>query len=230
MAIRLKKRETNVIEEKKGAVTFLDVLGWKGIYERRRSYEAINLLSGLFTLILHESKNITDAIVTTDGVPDGMKGAETTVLSISDTLAIFTPGNPYHSLKIHGLICQLAIPESVRRGIPLRGATSYGRFSTKDSIMIGPAVDESASWHESTDWIGVIMTPTAMFELQGEYPEVWTEYRDIPLKKKVNGINRCVNWTLDGNPSKMFADMGPHVPEIAPKYLNTLSFLNQSRT
>jgi hypothetical protein len=212
------------IQEKQGAVTFLDVLGWKGIYERRQSSEAINLLSGLFTLILHESKNITESIATSDE----LKGEETTVLSISDTIAIFTAGNPYHTLKTHGLICQKAIPESVRRGIPVRGATSYGRFSTKDNIMIGPAVDESASWHESTDWIGVIMTPTAKFELQGEYPDIWTEYKDIPLKKKINGIDRCVDWFLDGNPSKLFAEMGPHVPEIAPKYLNTLSFLNKS--
>ena len=118
----------------------------------------------------------------------------TKVLSISDTIAIFTFGDPYHAIKIHAEICRLAIPESIKRKLPLRGAICYGEFSYRGNIVVGPAVDEAASWHESTDWIGVILTPAEEFQLKGRYPEQLINYPKIPFKKKTDGLHRCVGW------------------------------------
>lgn len=212
------------IQIKNGAVTFLDVLGWKGIWTKQQ--DAINILHGLVVELKDFADYITSNISET--IPE-MRGQTTSVLSISDTIAIFTPGDPKHSLEIHAGICQFAIPESVRRKIPLRGATSYGEFSIKEHIMVGPAVDESASWHEATDWIGVIFTPSAIFNLKDDIPPNFAKYDRIPFKKKC-GLNYCVDWKMDqiDDVNRIFLEMGPHIPEIAPKYLNTLDFLNRN--
>lgn len=55
----------------------------------------------------------------------------------------------------------IIIRESLLQGIPVRGATCYGPLSTNGNIMVGPAIDEVASWYESADWIGVFQTPSA---------------------------------------------------------------------
>ena len=207
---------------KNGAVTFLDILGWKGIWQKDKN--AINKLHRLIMDITNRAQETTSVVGQEDGAP---RGISTTVLSISDTIAIFTPGTPYYALKIHADICQLAVPESIKRGIPLRGATSYGQFSIKNNIMLGPAVDESASWHEATDWMGVILTPSAKFQLETDVPENWITYSNIPFKKgKFPHLDYCVDWKIEMNELyRLFADAGPHIPEIAPKYLNTLAFL-----
>lgn len=207
-----------------GAVTFVDILGWKGIWQRRT--DAIDLLHGLIDELEVLAAKTTSEMTTR--FPQ-MRGTETQVLSISDTIAIFTPGDPFPTTAIHGELCRYAIPQSIKRMIPLRGATAYGNFSCSANVMLGPAVDEAASWHEATDWIGVILTPTAMFQLGSEVPDVWVKYPKIPLKGKVIGMDLCVNWNFhEENILDYFSKMGPHVPEIASKYLSTNSFLNRN--
>lgn len=216
------KAMTSSIKEAKGAVTFLDVLGWKGIWQKRK--DAINTLLTLIKEIESMANDIS-ANKTEN------RGVTTRVLSISDTIAIFTDGNPEITIPIHIEICSKAIPLSIEKQIPLRGAIAYGNFSIEKNIMVGAAVDEVASWHEATDWIGVILTPSAKFSIDNiDDIEHLIEYKSIPFKKKVNNLNYCVGWKFDQKNQlyNIFNDMGPHVPEIAPKYLNTLEFINNN--
>lgn len=121
---------------------------------------------------------------------------------------------------------------SLEQELPLCGAISYGEYSIADNIMLGYAVDESASWHETTDWIGVILTPSAKMYLRGELPEFVVEYSSIPFKRSMKTLDLCVKWSFDDE--KMLYDIiqkkEPHVPEIAPKYLNTLDFLQRTNS
>jgi len=222
--MELNECQISKIQTKSGAVTFLDVLGWKGIWAKQ--HDAINRLHGL----VMEMKEVADdrTLRISHEIP-GARGMTTNVLSISDTIAIFTPGDPRPAIEAHAAICQYAIPDSIRRRIPLRGATAYGDFSIKENIMVGAAVDESASWHEATDWIGVILTPSAIYHLRGDFPDNSAQYLNIPFKGKKYGLDRCIDWNLgqDDDVNRIFLEMGPHVPEIALKYLNTLDFLNR---
>ena len=116
--------------------------------------------------------------------------------------------------------------------MPLRGAISCGNYDNQDHIVIGPAVDEAASWHESTDWIGVILTPSAKFSLHNNIPNYITEYKSIPFKKAVKGLDLCVNWKYEDNTNDVyskFISKAPHMQEVAPKYLNTLLFLERNK-
>ncbi len=205
-----------------GTVTFLDVLGWKGIWLRRDSQDVVTQLRKL--------------VETAHKVVRGAD--ETTVLSISDTIVLLTPGDPGRGLKLHGEVVVELICESILVGLPLRGATACGAFFTeKPSILVGAAIDEAASWHEATDWIGVIQTPSAFMVHGGEGP--W-KYDAPPVKGGAIKSYKlpCADWPSTWRKlghdrrslQKQFAAMGPFDPSVAAKYTNALLFYGDDPT
>ncbi|PEU18965.1 hypothetical protein COL20_24380 [Bacillus sp. AFS075034] len=209
----------------KGAVTFLDVLGWKGIW--KEDPNSIETLQELINKTRGKAGEITVSMIPDDSP---YRGVTTDVLSISDTIVLFTPTDAPTALEIHAKICSYIIPESIKNKIPLRGATSYGQYTKGGNIMVGPAIDEAASWHESTNWIGVILSPSGQFELRNEHPREWTEYKKIPFKSKLAGLDRCVYWEMEEDDAlEQFKSMSPFVPGIAEKYLNTYEFIQEMK-
>lgn len=217
------KNENYISPDIKGAITFLDVLGWKGIYKNRKT-ALIDLLN-----LVEDTKKYAKKI-TSDSEINGSKdhGKETYVISISDTIAILTEGDACSTIKIHAEICNKILPISVSSKIPLRGAISYGNYKFQDNVMVGPAVDEAASWHESTEWIGVILAPTAQIHLSNGYSSPIISYDQIPFKRTFKPLNTCISWELPNNIKReeLILEMGPLVPEIAGKYMNTFNFLD----
>jgi len=127
------------IEIKTGVVTFLDVLGWKGIWQRKEN--AINILENLVETIKDTIKEIERGVEKTE---------KTSVVIISDTIVLFTPTKSEtvsNAIDRHGKLCCKAIPESIKEGIPLRSATSFGEVvkSKENNIFMGKAVDEAAA-------------------------------------------------------------------------------------
>ena len=53
------------------------------------------------------------------------------------------------------------LEETTQRCFAIRGAITYGEYSYKGNIMLGPGIDECASWHEKADWIGVSLSPSS---------------------------------------------------------------------
>lgn len=212
------------IKNEKGAATFLDVLGWKGIWERNPS--AIVQLQSFVKQMQKMAQEISGKYMESPDLRG--KTTPTEVISISDTVAIFTAASPQIAISIHAELCSWALSYALEQELPLRGAISYGEYSIADNIMLGYAVDEAASWHETTDWIGVILTPSAKMVLKNELPEFVTTYENIPFKKSMKTLNLCVKWNFDDEKKlyDIIQKKGPHVPDIAPKYLNTLQFLN----
>lgn len=202
-----------------GAVTFLDVLGWKGIWLRRSAKEVLKQLEGLIALAEKTANEFR-------GIEEFT--ANIRVLSISDTIVLLTSGDAEKVLPVHGLICQELLTESIRLGMPLRGATSYGNYSVSSgTILVGPAVDEAASWHEALDWIGVVMTPTAEYTWSPIDP--WIQYKHAPVKSMGNRTFWCVNWCLKGltesELKEFFAKAAPLDTNVAGKYINTFEFM-----
>lgn len=210
-----------------GVVTFLDVLGWKGVYDRIP--EAIAKLRQLVEGIRDESLPLKR----------GRTYREIEVKSISDTIAIFTLCNideASNIIEIHGKLCQWAIPQSIELEIPVRGATAFGEFEFSENIFVGKAVDEAASWHEHIDWIGVNLTPSAEF-LYSPVKDLnlWRPYK-APNKSKIDWTPRCVDWTANWgqdrevrtrNIKDKFRRLGPIVPEISGKFIHTLAFIEK---
>lgn len=208
-----------------GVVTFLDVLAWKGVYHRMANPidDLTRLVEGLET----EAKK-----------QRGLVTAEVIIKSISDTIAIFTyctESEVTKAIEIHGALCRWIIPESIAFEIPVRGAISVGEFMTKDNIFVGKAVDEAAAWHEHADWIGVHLTPSAEYVFAPtKSGEDWKAYSP-PTKTRFEWIPHCVNWTAKWTDrarevqkiKDKFRRLGPIVPEIAGKFINTLAFIEE---
>jgi len=208
---------------KAGVVTFLDVLGWKGVYDRKRdAIESLSeLVEGLRTQAELLRGNLTRDVV---------------IKSISDTIGIFTlcaEQEASTAIDAHGELCAWVIPQSIISEIPVRGATAFGDFELGENIFVGRAIDEAAAWHEQTDWIGVHLTPSAeyMFSPAPEQ-KTWARYTP-PHKMRLNWMPHCVNWTnkwrnrvdeISRLKSK-FRLLGPIMPEIAGKFVNTLNFI-----
>lgn len=211
--------------EKKGAVTFLDVLGWKGIYQK--TDDTNKALNSLLSLV-NRANEFVEKNMNNKYNELRVIWQKTDVFSISDTIVILTECNdPATAIKIHADICSYILPLSVKDRIPLRGAISYGSYNYKDRMMVGAAIDEAASWHESTDWIGVVLSPTAQCLLNDNYIGNIIKYDSIPFKKNYKYLHSCVKWNLDKDFDKdeLVLDMGPLVPEISGKYMNTFEFL-----
>lgn len=205
-----------------GVVTLLDVLGWKGIY--RRQTDPLQTLETLFGSL--------------SAAADKYRGKNATpeIKSISDTILIATSAVPASDLgdaiSKHGELCSLAICESLKLGIPVRGATSVGQFAANDRSYVGEAIDEAASWHEQADWVGVNLTPSALLRLPDPV-EWWCKYAP-PIKGQDKSETHCVNWVgrwTDEHDTKAIdqlrnalLSLGPILPEFANKILNTLAF------
>lgn len=155
------------------------------------------------------------------------------LISISDTIAIFTPkichAKTVVILELHARIAKFVLEECVKQSYPIRGAIAVGQYNTKDNIMIGPGIDECASWHETCNWIGVHLTPSAEFAIKNNSSEDIKNIiirKNIPVKNGYPKVTYCVKWYVERNE---FENLTNHVqallPEISGKHINTYEFL-----
>lgn len=81
---------------------------------------------------------------------------------ISDTFVITSSSkNREYELLMHCLVSQRLIITCLKYSFLIRGATSYGEFYKQELVFVGPAIDDSASWHEMGEEIGIFFTPKA---------------------------------------------------------------------
>lgn len=227
----MKKEAIMQREMKSGAITLLDILGWKGIWQRK--HNAIKDLLDIIEITTKRAQRITNR-----EFPCIKKSRfidlSTEVISISDTIAIVTYGECNKALEYQATVVSRIISESIIYQIPVRGATCYGELITEENIMLGPAVDEVASWYEIFDWIGVIYTPSALLQLDhdGFFSKGVIKPHSIDIKNYGKYNTFCVNWIrnwlrkkLDKNDLiKNFVNLQPITPAIASKILSTVEF------
>lgn len=208
-----------------GVVTFLDVLGWKGVWQRKDN-------------AISELENIVSTVKKKAEIRERGKSTEiTSVMIVSDTIVLFTPAeydNAKEKIEFHGELCAEAIPSSIKKGLPLRGATSFGEviISSKNNIFAGKAIDEAASWHEKANWIGVFLTPSANFLFTDFDSKYWISYKP-PIKNSIDDYATYSAVWFDGKGiddalneiKKDFTQLAPIVPEIVGKFTNTIMYI-----
>jgi hypothetical protein len=219
----------------KGAIMLLDVLGWNGIWQRKKNpHESLKeLIKGIDYAVgyYRESKDEKDR--------EFIQSVKIEYRSISDTIAVIVYGEPTRAIELQSLISCLLVTKSISEGIPLRGAISYGDLFLSDNILVGPSIDEVASWYESSESIGVFLTPSALFQYNPDtavYKEFILVKDDIFIKDfgifKTFSANWPRMWESDTEMKsarknelmKCFLRMGPITPAIAKKYMNSLAF------
>ena len=230
----------SILKLEKGAVTLLDILGWKGIWQRdENAFENLkNLLSSIErTLIKVKNKEVFED---DSQVTNIFSKINTKILSISDTVAIYSTGTPKEVISFHELIIPMYLCDFLEDGLLIRGATSYGNFAVEENILIGPAIDEVASWHSKSNLIGVFLTPSALFSLDIDTSIKYPDYINT-IKKKLIKIPIHIkdfgryetyyyNWIKEWENmkhnikdlKKIFLKSIPITPDIAIKYQNTI--------
>jgi hypothetical protein len=211
-----------------GVITFCDFLGWKGLWKNSRGNH-LKKANELIQRIEFKMKEYT-----IEKIPYSKFFMLSRLISISDTIAIFTPKTSMISdlelIELHAKICSYILEESVTSLFAIRGAITYGLYNYRGNIMIGPGIDESASWHEKGDWIGVILSPSAEFKINDQLQlQNIVKYENIPFKEKLPKLKYCVNWNvklcvLD----KLIQETKAMTPDIASKYINTRNFISGS--
>jgi hypothetical protein len=107
----------------------------------------------------------------------------------SDTFLMFTPDDSHQSRVVIQSAAKFFIEDCISHGIPMRGAISVGRFmrTIDHRAFIGKAFLEAFEYAEDQDWIGLILTPSAISKTRsfGLHPtrSDFVESSDIPMRK-----------------------------------------------
>jgi hypothetical protein len=137
--------ENKKTEMTQGTVMFLDALGTKGIWKRRsieevkNAWKNLNDILGIFKKYLSYHRINCHILLLSD-----------TIVLLADSYDILTVSKMFSSF----------IAQSFLNKVFFRGAISIGYYFYEPGFpLIGPAIDDAAKWHESTNWIGVSLTP-----------------------------------------------------------------------
>jgi len=193
MASKMKSKKTgNSSEyEKEGAIVFLDILGFKGIWAKESPDEIFKRIKKIKDNYYMTERlfKMAEKIDEEQGVQDdGMHNPEITF--ISDTIIIEAEGDDdfvTFILSLSGLI-QDTFYEFLKQKLPLRGAISFGKYSRRENIFIGPAVDDVAEWYEKANWMGVILTPKTTILLKSKIHDkeiIEHEGGGFPIKNRL---------------------------------------------
>ncbi|MGJ0516214.1 MAG: hypothetical protein ACR65O_10770 [Methylomicrobium sp.] len=233
---------------KKAAVAFIDILGFKGIWQRMNPNDVLDILKGVKTRVLKQYETHTqEEKWYSTFIP------EVTVLS--DTIVIvIRSDDPKCIFLMPHIINDLAF-YFYGYGLFFRGAIGYGDFEQEDSTFIGPVIDDVASWYEAADWIGTILTPKTNY-LYDRFENVTITVSGIPtipfIKYLVPGKNgkkfnlNCLNLpaflqasyqalVIPGEKSKarayfeqLFSQQSEFDASVLLKYENTIEFIDYS--
>jgi hypothetical protein len=232
----------------KGAIAFLDILGFKGIWQNREPHEVIDILDSVAPRVAQTfQKNLQGQTL-----PFKMESPVVTILS--DTIVIVLKSDHPSCIAIRSSAILDLFDFFAQHRLFFRGAISYGHYIQKGSTFIGPAIDDVAEWYNVADWIGVISTPKTSYRIDG-FAALKLVLREIgnkdipcfikyqvpakaePLYFSLNSLNwpAYFETRLAGVPDGVcgtlktmrdfFADQAPFNAAVFQKFENTLRFV-----
>jgi hypothetical protein len=227
----------------KGAVAFLDALGFKGIW---RSADPAAVLEKLQAL----KERLERARVRPDE-PSNATGFRSWVLFLSDSLVIASTANysrprPEDEILPLWFVC-LGAADAVAAAaeneptLVYRGSIAFGEFEIREQFLIGPAIDEAAEAEKLADGALIWLCPSAARVVERISPtnplnSGLRVVRNYPVPLKAGGCYR----THVVNPLLERADPDARVQrildffhsdrlDIAVKQQNTANFLCYAR-
>ena len=186
-----------------GYLIFADILGWKGIWKKQDKKDIANV-----TFFI---KNILEKEFDRE-----LKEKKYNISLISDTFIVFSK-----EWELSNKLSKKLIELCLENDLVIRGAISYGECYNKDTVYVGQAVDEAASWHDEGEEIGIFCTPSAKQEI------INNDY-DLPedfIKLKSGEINTFfIDWYNKETKKKLdelFSKIDKSSIKVYLKYLNT---------
>lgn len=210
-----KKASKEKVKRLVGYLTFADILGWKGIWQKQNTDNGkINNIKKLLSI-----KNKIDKEF-------NKYGGNYNLNLISDTFVIYA-----RSLILSNELSKKLIKLCLEEGLLIRGATSYGECYNKDMVYVGQAVDEAASWHEKGEEIVIFYTTSAKLNknLSDNELEKYHLKNDEVNTKNGKIKTYFINWYDETTEKKFYEIMKKEIiyPEISLKYFNTENRLNK---
>ena len=230
-----------------GVVCLIDALGAKNFSDE----ETINFLESRKVIRKAMDDKVADQV--------SSRSIKTPKIALfNDTVVIAIECEPdseeeAHSIAAMAIIVRKLISDGISKGIFFRGAIGVGKFfaDLPNDTIIGQAVSDAASWYESSNFIGCILTPRLAFVLQKHFKEkeptptgVYIPYK-VSTKEGVKDMF-CVNWPRaffirslrpkgceNGKELQyLYKKMGEcYFPKAADdKFLNTVEFFKASST
>ena len=198
-----------------GYLTFADILGWKGIWQKQNTPNGkINYAECLFSI----KNNLKNKFNNEQNFYN--------INLISDTFVIFS-----EDFKQSNELSKNLIEQCLEKGLLIRGATSYGECYNKDMVYVGQAVDEAASWHEKGEEIGIFYTSSAKLNMKLNDVELEKYFLiNDEVNTKIGKIKTYfINWYNKTTEQNFYEIMKKEIiyPEISLKYFNTENRLNK---
>ena len=189
----------------KGYLTFADILGWKGIWQKQNTSNGkIENIKKLLS-IKNELEKKFD------------KKEPYEIKLISDTFVIYT-----RNAELNEKLSKQLIGLCLEKELLIRGAISYGELYNKDMVYIGQAVDEAASWYEKGEEIGIFYTSSARLQIKEENKKFDLLDEEVYVKSgKLKTL--FINWYNKDNQKNFYKIMKKEIihPEYSLKYFNT---------
>ena len=206
-----KNNSSKGLEE--GYLIFADILGWKGIWKKYNSNE-------------ERIRIATKLLDIRDILKKEIKEENSSINLISDTFIVSS-----NNYEMSNKISKRLIEECLKNSFVIRGTISFGEYYNKDTVYIGPAVDEAASWHDVGEEIGIFYAPSARLSIKlkdNELKECHLINDEVFIKnRKIKTY--FINWYSEENKKNFYNIMRNQIitPDISSKYFNTEEKLNK---
>lgn len=231
----------------KGYVIMLDVLGFREYISKVGMSRFLDFWKELKVKVSHTCDLLENKV--------DIPLARFATIFMSDTIVICVSSRedlnvlPEKLFPFVSLLLDDVFMFSFKQSIFFRGAISFGNIfcDMQESIAMGDALDEAYEWHESTDWIGVITTPSAKYALdrlfikepiggffEKEISDNFIQYLP-PYKSNINFETYAYKWVKKSDDIisdgiqlsqilKLLSNL-KYTISITKKYENTIDFI-----
>jgi len=189
-------------------VACFDILGFKeiGSFENSDSYQVLNVINDYEETLEHLRKSC-------NWYSDGCVN----YCWLSDTFVMFTSDDSALGYTIIEVAAKYFIGKCLYSRIPLRGAISVGSFtrSYDDRAFMGRAIIEAFKYAEDQDWIGLILTPTAIKKIESYGLNLIYDFissDEIPMRKYKD--ERIYAYRFQNGASNMLSPLIPVLCEM----------------
>ncbi len=154
---------------REGFIIMMDILGYKDFVTKKFDYnDFFDVWRDLKYTIESSQETIKKRIPSFDIYITGFSDTYFICISFQDRFVKEnTDDIEYCFLFINHFLPEL-LHKSLLSKIYLRGAISFGEYAidTENNIIIGEALNDAAEWCESTNWMGIILSPSAAIQLE----------------------------------------------------------------
>ena len=210
-----KKASKEKVKRLVGYLTFADILGWKGIWQKQNNDNGkINNIKKLLSVKNKIDKKFNKYV------------GNYNLNLISDTFVIYA-----RNFELSNKLSKELIKLCLEKDLLIRGVTSYGECYNKDMVYVGQAVDEAASWHEKGEEIVIFYTASAKLNKNlsdNELEKYYLKNNEVNIKGgKIKTY--FINWYNETTEKRFYEIMKKEIiyPEISLKYFNTENRLNE---